>query len=138
MIRRPPGSTRTDTLFPYTTLFRSNRPEKKNAITTAMYVRVTEALRQVDNRDDVRAVAFLGTDGCFSAGNDMADFLAYAMGGGSRPAAADLLQALATCGKPMVSGVDGLAIGIGTTLNLHCDMTVASSRSLFQLGRAHV
>src|SRR3546814_12904268 len=77
MIRRPPGSTRTDTLFPYTTLFRSNRPEKKNAITTAMYVRVTEALRQVDNRDDVRAVAFLGTDGCFSAGNDMADFLAY-------------------------------------------------------------
>ena len=113
-------------------VIRLNRPEKKNAITTAMYASMTQALRQADNRDDVRAVAFLGTDGCFSAGNDMADFLAYATGGSGRPAAADLLQALATCAKPMVSGVDGLAIGIGTTLNLHCDMTVASSRSLFR------
>lgn len=113
-------------------VIRFNRPEKKNAITTAMYERMTAALHEADNHASVRAVAFLGTDGCFCAGNDMADFLAYAMGGGGRPTAADFLQALATCDKPLVSGVDGLAIGIGTTLNLHCDMTVASNRSVFR------
>jgi enoyl-CoA hydratase/carnithine racemase len=113
-------------------LIRLNRPEKKNAITTAMYARMTEALHEADNDPEVRAVAFLGTDNCFSAGNDMADFLTYAMGGGGRPSAADFLQALATCDKPMVSGVDGLAIGIGTTIHLHCDMTIASDRSLFR------
>lgn len=113
-------------------VIRLNRPEKKNAITTAMYARMTEALHEADNDPEVRAVAFLGTDNCFSAGNDMADFLTYAMGGGGRPSAADFLQALATCDKPMVSGVDGLAIGIGTTIHLHCDMTIASDRSLFR------
>ncbi|MFN7104099.1 MAG: crotonase/enoyl-CoA hydratase family protein [Pseudorhizobium sp.] len=113
-------------------VIRLNRPDKKNAITTAMYDRMTAALHEADNNTAVRAVAFLGTDGCFSAGNDMKDFLAYAMGGGGRPAAAEFLTALATCDKPMVSGVDGLAIGIGTTLNLHCDMTIASDRSLFR------
>jgi len=113
-------------------VIRFNRPEKKNAITTAMYGRLTEALREADSHDGIRAVAFLGTDNCFSAGNDMGDFLAYAMSGGGRPSAADFLQALATCGKPMVSGVDGLAIGIGTTIHLHCDMTIASDRAHFR------
>ncbi|CAD7052916.1 enoyl-CoA hydratase [Pseudorhizobium endolithicum] len=113
-------------------VIRLNRPEKKNAITTAMYARMTEALHDANNHADIRAIAFLGTDNCFSAGNDMGDFLAYAMGGGGRPSAADFLQALATCDKPMVSGVDGLAIGIGTTIHLHCDMTIASDRSLFR------
>ncbi len=113
-------------------VIRFNRPEKKNAITTAMYGRMTEALREADSHDGIRAVAFLGTDNCFSAGNDMGDFLAYAMSGGGRPSAADFLQALATCGKPMVSGVDGLAIGIGTTIHLHCDMTIASDRAHFR------
>ena len=113
-------------------VIRLNRPEKKNAITTAMYARMTEALHEADNQAEIRAVAFLGTDNCFSAGNDIADFLTYAMGGGGRPSAADFLQALATCDKPMVSGVDGLAIGIGTTIHLHCDMTIASDRSLFR------
>jgi len=113
-------------------VIRFNRPEKKNAITIAMYGRMTEALREADSHDGIRAVAFLGTDNCFSAGNDMGDFLAYAMSGGGRPSAADFLQALATCGKPMVSGVDGLAIGIGTTIHLHCDMTIASDRAHFR------
>ncbi|HEX2147236.1 MAG TPA: crotonase/enoyl-CoA hydratase family protein [Pseudorhizobium sp.] len=113
-------------------VIRLNRPEKKNAITTAMYERLTAALYEADGHSDVRAVAFLGTEGCFSAGNDMADFLTFAMGGGGRPSAADFLHALATCTKPLVSGVDGLAIGIGTTIHLHCDMTVASDRSLFR------
>ena len=114
-------------------VIRFNRPEKKNAITSAMYHRMTEALEEANGDESVRAVAFLGTEGCFSAGNDMGDFLAYAMSGSNEaPAAAVFIKALALAEKPLVSGVDGLAIGIGTTLNLHCDLTVASARSLFK------
>jgi enoyl-CoA hydratase/carnithine racemase len=112
---------------------RFNRPDKKNAITQGMYRQMTEALVQASADGAVRAVVFLGTEGCFSAGNDMADFLAFAMGGAvGAPAAFGFLKALASFDKPLVSGVDGLAIGIGTTLNLHCDLTVASDRSLFK------
>ncbi|MBB4953794.1 enoyl-CoA hydratase/carnithine racemase [Agrobacterium vitis] len=114
-----------------------NRPDKKNAITAAMYRRMTEALVEAERDDAVRVIAFLGTAGCFSAGNDMADFLTYAQtslmsGIPQEPAAFGLLKALATATKPMVSGVDGLAIGIGTTLHMHCDLTIASDRSLFK------
>lgn len=114
-------------------VIRFNRPDKKNAITQAMYGLMTSALADANADAEVRAVAFFGTEGCFSAGNDMADFLAFAMSGGAgRPAAFDFLKALATAEKPLVSGVDGLAIGIGTTLHMHCDMTIASDRSLFK------
>lgn len=114
-------------------VIRFNRPEKKNAITSAMYATMTAALTQANSDPDIRAVAFLGTEGCFSAGNDMGDFLSYAMSGSKEPpAAAIFIKALALCEKPMVSGVDGLAIGIGTTLHMHCDLTIASSRSLFK------
>lgn len=119
--------------WPGVQIIRFNRPEKKNAITEAMYQRMAEALRAANEDADIRAIAFLGTDGCFTAGNDMKDFLAYAMGGAlARPAAFDFLQELADSEKPIVSGVDGLAIGIGTTINMHCDLTVASPRSLFK------
>lgn len=114
-------------------VIRFNRPDKKNAITDAMYRRMIEALQAADADADIRAIAFLGSEGCFTAGNDMADFMAFAMSGGKgQLAAGDFLHALVSVGKPIVSGVDGLAIGIGTTLNLHCDLTVASSRSLFK------
>lgn len=115
---------------------RFNRPDKKNAITQGMYQRMTEALDQASTDAGVRAVVFLGTEGCFSAGNDMADFLSFAMsatgGAVGEPAAFGFLKALAAFDKPLVSGVDGMAIGIGTTLNMHCDLTVASDRSLFK------
>jgi enoyl-CoA hydratase/carnithine racemase len=114
-------------------VIRFNRPDKKNAITDAMYRSMIEALQTADADVDIRAIAFLGSEGCFSAGNDMADFMAFAMSGGKgRLAAGDFLYALVGVQKPIVSGVDGLAIGIGTTLNLHCDLTVASARSLFK------
>lgn len=114
-------------------VIRFNRPEKKNAITDAMYRTMIEVLQAANTDPDVRAIVFLGSDGCFSAGNDMADFMAFAMSGGQgRLAGGDFLHALVDVEKPIVSGVDGLAIGIGTTLNLHCDLTVASSRSLFK------
>ncbi|MCO5731079.1 crotonase/enoyl-CoA hydratase family protein [Rhizobium sp. SSA_523] len=114
-------------------VIRFNRPDKKNAITADMYRRMVAGLHEAGQDAAIRAVAFLGTEGCFSAGNDMADFLSYAMSGSAEPpAAVDFLKVLASYGKPLVSGVDGLAIGIGTTIHLHCDMTIASTRSLFR------
>ncbi|OCJ11567.1 enoyl-CoA hydratase [Rhizobium sp. AC27/96] len=117
---------------PHVQIIRFNRPEKKNAITRAMYQTMTDALKAADETPDIRVSVFLGTDGCFSAGNDMADFLAFAMGGSMGREVIDFLIALASARKPIVSGVDGLAIGIGTTIHLHCDLTVASDRSLFK------
>ncbi|MFT4184516.1 MAG: crotonase/enoyl-CoA hydratase family protein [Rhizobium sp.] len=117
---------------PHVQVIRFNRPEKKNAITRGMYQAMTDALKAADEDADIRAIAFLGTEGCFSAGNDMADFLTVAMGGSMGREVLDFLKALATARKPVVSGVDGLAIGVGTTIHLHCDLTVASDRSLFK------
>jgi enoyl-CoA hydratase/carnithine racemase len=114
-------------------VLRFNRPDKKNAITQAMYQKLTAGLLEGENDESIRAIVFLGTEGCFSAGNDMADFLGFAMAGAvGEPAAFGLLKTLTEVTKPLVSGVDGLAIGIGTTLHMHCDLTVASDRSLFK------
>lgn len=113
-------------------VLRFNRPEKKNAITRAMYDALTSAILAANNDPDIRAIAFLGTPGSFSAGNDMADFMAFAMGGAMGQEVLSFLAALSTAEKPLVSGVDGLAIGIGTTIHLHCDMTFASPRSVFK------
>ncbi|QKV18905.1 crotonase/enoyl-CoA hydratase family protein [Oricola thermophila] len=111
---------------------RLNRPEKKNAITRAMYERMAAALRDGDADDGVRVHVFLGAPGAFSSGNDLQDFLAVATGTEPDGDVFDFLVALATAKKPVVSGVDGLAIGIGTTIHLHCDMTFATPDSLFR------
>jgi enoyl-CoA hydratase/carnithine racemase len=113
-------------------VIRFNRPEKKNALTRDMYRRMTDALKAADETDSVRVTVFLGTEGCFSAGNDMADFLSFAMSGTMGREVLDFLAALAVSRKPIVSGVDGLAIGVGATVHLHCDLTIASDRSLFK------
>ncbi|MDE1993940.1 MAG: crotonase/enoyl-CoA hydratase family protein [Rhizobiaceae bacterium] len=113
-------------------IIRLNRPEKKNALTRAMYQAMTSALQMADETPDIRVVVFLGSEGCFSAGNDMADFLAFATSGEMGREVLDFLKALVRLTKPVVSGVDGLAIGIGATIHLHCDLTVASDRSLFK------
>lgn len=118
--------------YPGVEVIRINRPKKKNAITRAMYAKMADALTNAATDDTVRTTAFLGTEGCFSAGNDMADFMAFAMGGTMGGEVLDFLRSLAGAQKPLVSGVDGLAIGVGTTLHLHCDLTIASSRSMFR------
>ncbi|EJJ28867.1 crotonase/enoyl-CoA hydratase family protein [Rhizobium sp. CF142] len=117
---------------PAVQLIRFNRPEKKNAFTRAMYRTMADALNAANADAGIRVTVFLGTEGCFSAGNDIGDFLAAAMGGSMGQELIDFLYALVNAEKPLVSGVDGLAIGIGTTLNLHCDLTVASDRSQFR------
>ena len=113
-------------------VIRLNRPEKKNALTRGMYQAMTDALKAGDADEGVRATLFLGSEGCFSAGNDMNDFLAFAMGGTMGGEVIAFLHALAGHAKPLVSGVDGLAIGIGTTIHLHCDLTYASIRTEFK------
>ena len=114
-------------------VIRFNRPEKKNAITQDMYAAMVEALKSGDADDDVRAHVFLGTPECFTAGNDMQNFLSYAIHGRIREGdVGQFLKQLALVRKPMIDGVDGLAIGIGTTMHFHCDMTFATPRSLFR------
>lgn len=113
-------------------IIRLNRPDKKNAITRAMYAAMTEALRSAESDAAIRAHVILGAPGAFSAGNDMSDFLAFAMGGSLGAEVLDFLKTLATLEKPIVSGVDGLAIGIGTTIHLHCDLTFATPASQFR------
>jgi len=113
-------------------IIRLNRADKKNAITRAMYATMAKALVDGDADDAVRVHVFLGVPGAFSSGNDMQDFMAAASGGSLGQEILDFLNALSSAKKPIVSGVDGLAIGIGTTIHLHCDLTFASSHALFR------
>ncbi len=112
-------------------VIRLNRPEKKNAITRAMYLDMKAALEEGDADESVRCHVMLGSPGAFSAGNDLADFLAVATGGEGGQEVYDFLLALASCRKPLVSGADGIAVGIGTTIHLHCDLTLATPRTVF-------
>ncbi|KAB0573715.1 crotonase/enoyl-CoA hydratase family protein [Brucella pituitosa] len=113
-------------------IIRLNRADKKNAITRAMYATMAKALIDGDADEDVRVHVFLGVPGAFSSGNDMQDFMAAASGGSMGNDILDFLGALSGAKKPIVSGVDGLAIGIGTTIHLHCDLTFATSHALFR------
>ncbi|WP_048646134.1 crotonase/enoyl-CoA hydratase family protein [Nitratireductor soli] len=112
-------------------VIRLNRPEKKNAITRAMYAAMAAALTAGDADDGVRCHVILGQRGAFSAGNDLADFLAVATGGEGGQEVYDFLLALAKAAKPLVSGVDGIAVGIGTTMHMHCDLTLATPATVF-------
>ena len=108
-------------------IIRMNRPDKKNALTLAMYTEMTRALREADQSDAIRCVVFAGTPGAFCAGNDITDFMRAAAGGGLDTSAIDFLKALARSQKPLLAAVGGVAIGIGTTMLLHCDHVVASA-----------
>ncbi|MFH1793290.1 MAG: crotonase/enoyl-CoA hydratase family protein [Pseudomonadota bacterium] len=110
---------------------RMNRPDKKNAITPAMYGAMAKALTEGDADPAVRCHVILGVPGAFSAGNDMADFMVIAMGGEGGTEVFDFLVALARSAKPIVSAADGIAVGIGTTIHFHCDMTFATPRTMF-------
>ena len=94
------------------------RPEKKNAVTEAMYEELTRALKDGDGDDDVSVHLFTGTGGIYCAGNDINDFLAFATKGGLGEPVLDFLHALATTAKPMIAAVDGLSVGVGTTIAL--------------------
>ena len=111
---------------------RMNRPDKKNAVTLAMYEAMTAALESANTSDAIRCVLIAGVPGAFSAGNDLADFLnaAQSSGGLDRPALRSL-PALVCCRKPLVAAVSGVAVGIGTTMLFHCDFVVAGTDARF-------
>ncbi|HLK88395.1 MAG TPA: enoyl-CoA hydratase-related protein [Polyangia bacterium] len=97
-----------------------NRPSKKNAITRAMYATITAALGEAEADPAIRVVLFTGGPEMFTAGNDLGDFLAAER---DLSAATGFLAALARATKPMVAAVSGLAVGVGVTMLLHCDLT---------------
>src|SRR5262245_35439465 len=107
------------------------RPDKKNALTNAMYVAVGEALTRAESDPSVRAVLFEAEGDAFTAGNDIADFAAVAAGALDRSEmkARLLLEALARAQKPYVAAVQGLAVGVGTTMLLHCDLVFVAEEA---------
>jgi len=110
---------------------RLDRPEKKNALTRGMYLGMIEALKQAEADSSVRVVLITGTEMCFTAGNDLMDF-ANAKPGETSPAIL-YLQTLAAAQKPVMAAVGGVAVGIGTTMLLHCDLVYAAPDARFQL-----
>jgi len=107
-------------------IIRMNRPEKKNALTQSMYVDMIKALREAEQSDAIRCVMFAGAPGVFCAGNDIADFVKASEGENIDSPALDFLKALARSQKPVVAAVGGIAVGVGTTMLLHCDYVVAA------------
>ncbi|AZE74725.1 Enoyl-CoA hydratase [Pseudomonas synxantha] len=102
-----------------------NRPDKKNALTRAMYTQLAEALEQADADSDIRAVLLQGSSECFTAGNDISDFLEQPPNDLDSPPF-HFMKSLLNCRKPVIAAVAGAAVGIGTTLLLHCDLVYIS------------
>ena len=101
------------------------RPEKKNALTMAMYQAMADAIDAARADAGVRALLITGQPGIFTSGNDLEDFMQRPPGAGSNAEASPVRQfmrALLECDKPVVAAVTGAAIGIGTTMLLHCDL----------------
>ena len=114
------------------TTIRMNRPEKKNAISLAMYQTMTAALTAAAADPQVRVIVIVGGPSCFSSGNDVTDFVKAGSGGNGLDAPLHFLRALASLDKPVVAAVRGLAIGIGTTMLLHCDFIYAAPDARFK------
>jgi enoyl-CoA hydratase/carnithine racemase len=102
------------------------RSEKKNALTNAMYRAATEALNAAQNNQAIRVVLFAAEGDAFTAGNDLADFASAATGKDDGLAAHGFIEALGRADKPIVAAVTGLAVGVGTTMLLHCDLVFIS------------
>ena len=109
-----------------------NRPEKKNAMTSAMYNALADAFNQAAQDDEINVVIWDATGDSFSAGNDVQDFLTHPPGPGESPQAR-LGNALLNLYKPVIAVVKGFAIGGGTTLLTHCDFVYAGESAKFQL-----
>lgn len=126
-----PGAVALDRRGAVLTL-KLNRPAKKNALTAAMYSRLVEALDEAQRDDEIRAVLISGSEDSFTSGNDVGDFLQHPPAGPDS-SVFGFLAAISTFEKPLVAAVNGLAIGIGTTLLLHCDLVYAAQNAVFRL-----
>lgn len=113
-------------------LLRINRPDKKNALADAIYRALGAQIRKADADDAIRVLVLTGTGDSFTAGNDMVDFLSQ-KGAFETTGACDFMKALYDFRKPALAAVNGLAIGIGTTMLLHCDYVYAAQSARFSL-----
>ena len=110
-----------------------NRPERRNAITMAMYAALADAIESVADDKDVRLITIAGEGQDFAAGNDLADFLQAAPRLDEEIPVWRFLRALAGCEIPIVAAVQGNCVGIGTTMLLHCDLVIAEEGARFSL-----
>ncbi len=108
-----------------------NRPDKKNALLTAMYADTAAALRGAGEDPDVRVVVVTGSGDSFCAGNDLKDFLENPPMTPDAPVF-QFMESFARCPKPVIAAVNGIAVGVGTTMLLHCDLVYASTSAKFQ------
>ena len=109
------------------------RPDRRNAITVAMYAALAEAIEGASEDPAVRLITFRGEGQDFAAGNDLADFLTALPRDTTEIPVWRLLRAIATCEIPLVAAVRGNCVGIGTTLLLHCDIVIADEGTRFSL-----
>jgi enoyl-CoA hydratase/carnithine racemase len=109
---------------------RMNRPEKKNALTLAMYEAMANAIEDAGKADSVRCLIIAGTQDVFCAGNDLNDFIVMARSGSLGEPIVRFLHTLARCEKPIVAAVSGAAVGVGTTMLFHCDQVIASDSAV--------
>ncbi|HVK53475.1 MAG TPA: enoyl-CoA hydratase [Burkholderiales bacterium] len=109
-----------------------NRPEKKNALTVAMYAEMATAFEQAERDSAIRVVLIHGCSDVFTSGNDLQDFMKNPPAGEESPVF-KFLVAISTAAKPVIAAVNGPAVGIGVTMLLHCDLVYAAETTRFQL-----
>lgn len=109
-----------------------NRPEKKNAITAAMYQTMADAIKAAETDNEVRVILFCGKPEVFTAGNDLEDFMKNPPVSSASPVSQFMMQ-LSQTSKPVVAAVAGNAVGIGTTMLLHCDLVYAAENAKFAM-----
>ncbi|WP_445355078.1 enoyl-CoA hydratase [Microbulbifer sp. EKSA008] len=109
-----------------------NRPGRKNALTMAMYTAMAGLLNNAATNPDVRVAIITGAEGIFTSGNDLTDFLGGSAEGEESPVF-QFMSALYHFPKPVVAAVNGPAVGIGTTMLLHCDLSFAGDDAMFQM-----
>lgn len=110
-----------------------NRPTKKNAISLDMYRKLSEALQHAATDPSIKSVLITGSDTCFTAGNDLADFSNIDNITNKNNPIFVFMKTLMAMPKPIVAGVSGNAVGIGTTLLLHCDLVFCDSSAQFSM-----
>ena len=118
------SNIRAETLHGVRTL-EINRPEKKNALTCAMYDELTDQLNAAGADPSIRAVLITGQPGVFTSGNDLQDFMEHPPGA-EDSSVVRFMHALLECEKPVIAAVTGAAVGIGVTMLLHCDLVYVS------------
>jgi len=111
-----------------------NRLDKKNALNTIMYQQLSQLFIYAQENDNIRCLLIRGDENCFCAGNDLQDFIECSQSDNSSDLAGlEFINVLSKFTKPLVAAVAGAAVGIGTTLLLHCDMVIAATNSKFKL-----